>query len=353
MNRARLTAAFFAAAFALVLAGCGGGGDVPAGAVAVVDGTSIPRSELDALMEQTKKSYKATKQEFPKVGTPEYQDLQRQYVAFLVQKVEFEKEAEKLGVKVTKKDIDKAQADFIKDRFNGSEKKFRQALREQDYTEKAFRETLRLSVLRDKLFKKVTKDVKVTDQEALAFYTQNQAQYREQVDYAKSKKLADRLYARLQNGADFVALARKHSDDQGTAKTGGNYKAVRGLSVPEFDKVAFELKKREISKPVKTQFGYHIIQALTDPKKNKDGKDERQVRHILIAEPGQTTPFDKVKAGIKAQLLQQERTEVVNEWFEDLQKRYEGKITYAAGFEPPQLPEAPEETETETEPVTE
>jgi foldase protein PrsA len=353
MSRARLTAAFLVTALALLLAGCGGGGDVPEGAVAVVDGTPISRSELDTLLAQAKKSYKASKQEFPKVGTPEYQDLQQQYVAFLVQKVELEKEAEKLGVKVTNKDLDKAQKKFIEERYDGNEKKFRAELKEVDYTEKSFRETLRVSVLSQKVFDKVTEDVKVTDAEVRAYYTQNQTQYREQVDYAKSKKLADQLYARLQNGADFAALARKHSDDTGTAKSGGNYTAVRGASVPEFDKVSFELKRNEISKPVKTQFGYHIIQALSEIKKNKDGKDERLVRHILIAEPGKVTPFDKVKNGIKTQLLQQERTEVVTKWVEDLQKRYEDKISYAAGFAPPELPEAPDETETEPDAVTE
>jgi parvulin-like peptidyl-prolyl isomerase len=354
MTRTRLSALFtgalLATAFGLGATACGSGG-VPAGAVAVVDGTEIPRSELDALVEQAKKSYKASKQEFPKVGTPEYQGIQQEYVAFLVQKVELEKEAEKLEVKVTEKDIDKAQKQFVKDTFGGDEKKFRAALAKQDYSLEAFRKTLRVSVLSQKIYDAVTKDVEISDAEALAHYTQNQAQYREQVDYAKSKKEADRLYAQLRGGADFAALAKKHSDDTSSKATGGKYTAVRGQSVPEFDKVAYELKKNEISTPVKTQFGYHIIQALSDPKKDANGQESREVRHILVAEPGKVTPFEDVKAGIKAQLRQEERNEVVNQWVEDLQKRYEDKVSYAAGFEPPEIPEAP--TDTETEPATE
>lgn len=347
MKRASIAFVIAALALGLTAAGCGGGsGDVPADAVAVVDGTEIARTELDALMTQAKAGYEATNQDFPTVGTPEHQSIQQQYVAFLVQKTEFEQAADELGVEVTDADVEKTRKEFVKDRFEGDEEKLADALKEQGLSEEAFLQTLRVSVLSKEIFDAVTKDVKVTDTEALASYTQNQEQYRTpesrdvrhiliaekdangQVDFAKSKTVADTVYGQLQDGADFVALVKQYTADEGTKAAGGKYTANRGQSVAEFDEAAFKLKTNEISRPVRTQYGYHVIQALTN------------------ARPATVTPFEKVKDSIKATLLQEKRAETMKKWVEDLQKRYEDKVSYATGFAPPELPD---ETETETE----
>jgi len=346
MKRSLVSLAVFAAALGLVATGCGGSGDVPSGTVAVVDGTEIASSELDTLVAQAKAGYAARKQDFPKVGTPEYQGIQQQYVAFLVQKEQFEQAAEELGVEVTDADVAKTREQLVQDRFAGDEKKLSDALEEQGLTEEAFEETLRVSVLSDKIFKAVTKDVKVTDAEALQSYTENKTTYETtesrqvrhillaekdsngQVDFAKSKAEADRVYAELQDGADFAALAKQNSADEASAADGGKYLANRGQSVAAFDKAAFDLETNEISRPVKTEFGYHLIQPLAD------------------ATPAKVTPFEEVKESIKADLLQQKRSEVLTKWVEDLQKDYEGKVSYATGFAPPELPDT---TQTVTE----
>jgi len=345
MKLSRITLAAFGATLALVASACGGAGGVPSGAVAVVDGTDISRSELDELVERAKKAYAAQKQEFPKVGTPEYQTVQTQYVAFLVQREEFEQAASELGVEVTEKDIDKALDEFVKSRFDGDRKEYEKALEQQGFTEEAFRDTLATSVLSQKIFDSVTKDVEVADQEVLAYYTQNQANYRAeesrdvrhiliaekgangQVDFAKSKAEADRIYAELEGGADFAALAKQSSDDPGSKDSGGKLTISRGQTVPEFDKTAFELEQGAISQPVKTQYGYHVIEALSAARKAR------------------TTPLDQVSESIRATLLQQKRNEVMATWVEDLQKKYEGSVSYAAGFEPPELPAASTATE--------
>ena len=201
-------------------------------------------------------------------------------------------------------------------------------------------------MLSDKIFKAVTKDVKVTDAEALQAYTEQKDQYQTaesrqvrhillqekdsngQIDFAKSKAEADRIYAELQGGADFAALAKEHSADTASAADGGKYLANRGQSVPAFDKAAFELDTNEISRPVKTEYGYHVIQPIAD------------------ATPAKVTPFAEVKASIKAGLLSQKQSEVMTKWVEELQKDYEGKISYSTGFAPPELPAA-EQTVTE------
>jgi peptidyl-prolyl cis-trans isomerase D len=65
---------------------------------------------------------------------------------------------------------------------------------------------------------------------------------------------------RLRAGEDFGKLAREFSQDPGSVANGGNLDMTsRGTFVPEFDKVLFSLKQGEVSEPVKTQYGYHII----------------------------------------------------------------------------------------------
>jgi parvulin-like peptidyl-prolyl isomerase len=346
MTAARITFGIVLAALALVASACGGGSDaVPSGSVAVVDGTEISKAELDALIAQAKRGYEAQKQEFPKAGTPEYQQVQTQYVAYLVELEEFRQAAEELGVSVSEKDVDAAEQDLIKSRFDGKRAEYEKALEAQGFTAEEYRQkALEVSALSKKIFDEVTKGVKVTEPEILQYYTQNQSQYGtpesrdvrhiliaemdgDKVDFAASKAKADEIYAQLQDGADFAALAKAESADPGSKDSGGKLTVSRGQTVPEFDKVSFELDKGEISKPVKTQYGYHVIEALSDVRK------------------ANVTPLDKARPTIRATLLQQKRNEEMQAWVEDLKKDYEGKVSYAAGYEPPELPEAPTETE--------
>ena len=174
--------------------------------------------------------------EFPKAGTPEYQTFQTQYVAYLVQREEFRQAAADLGIEVTEKDVDKAEDELISSR-DWTRKEYEAALKEQGFTAADYRSTLETSVLAQKLYEEVTKDVKVSDQDVLAYYTQNQSQYgtpesrdvrhiliakkgsNGQVDFEASKARADEIYAELQAGGDFKALAKANSDDPGSKES--------------------------------------------------------------------------------------------------------------------------------------
>lgn len=335
MSLLRITLAGVGASVALVAAGCGGSQSVPPGAVAVVDGKTITKQELDALVAQTKRSYEARKQQFPKAGTPQYQDLQTQWVQYLVQFQELKKAADDRGITVTAKDVDKSEKSLIDGTFGGKRSKYEQALKAQGLTAAEYRAVLERQVLTAKLFDAVTKDVSVSDKDVLDYYTQNSSQYPEsrdvrhiliadklsngKIDYAKSKADAEKVYEQLKAGANFAALVKAKSADTGSKPSGGKLTIQRGQTVPEFEQAAFALKVNEISKPVKTQFGYHVIQALSPVKGN----------------------FDAYKDAVRQTLLQQRKNDAMSKWVEKLTNDYKKKVSYATGFEPPQLPEVP------------
>lgn len=80
-------------------------------------------------------------------------------------------------------------------------------------------------------------------------------------DVAKAQKLADELVKRLRAGEDFAKLAKEFSSDPGSAAEGGDLGLFsKGMMVPEFDEAAFALAKDVISEPVRSSFGFHIIQ---------------------------------------------------------------------------------------------
>ena len=214
MTSARTTLACLLATVALAAAACGGGSDsVPSGSIAVVDGTEISKADLDELIAQAKKGYESQNQDFPKAGTPEYQSIQTQYVAYLVELEELRQAADELGISVSEKDVDAAEEKLIDERFGGKRADYEKALEKQGFTAEQYRENaLEVSALSSKIFDEVTKGAKVTDQEILAYYTQNQSQYGtpesrdvrhiliaekdgdDKVDFEASKAKADEIY---------------------------------------------------------------------------------------------------------------------------------------------------------------
>jgi peptidyl-prolyl cis-trans isomerase D len=102
---------------------------------------------------------------------------------------------------------------------------------------------------------------------------------------------AEDVLKQVKNGGDWVALAKKYSDDKGNADKGGDLNwVVRGQMVKEFEDAAFALKPNEISGIVTTQFGYHIIQ-------------------VLEIDPAKVKPFEEVKDGLAADLRKQQVSE--------------------------------------------
>jgi len=327
MKRSVFLALISLAVIALVAGGCGGGSSVArlgSDDVAVVGSKGISKTQFQGLMDRAKKSYETQKRAFPKPGTAEYETLKGQAIAFLLQRAEFEQEAEARGIDISDEKIDKRIAQLKKQFYGGSDKKYQDTLKQQGLTEEQAREEVRASLISEELFKKVTGDVKVSQKEIRSYYDSHKTQYGQPESrevrhiLVQKKALADQLYAQLKSGANFAALAKRYSKDPGSASNGGKLTVSKGQTVPEFDKTAFELKKGQLSAPIKTQYGYHIIQALSDVK------------------PAQTTPLSKVEASIRQQLEQQQKNDAMTKWVEKTKKHYCGdtRIKYQVGYQP-------------------
>jgi foldase protein PrsA len=317
---------------AVLAAGCGGGGNgsVPSDAVAKVGSTPIPKTSLTALINVAFARYRAQKQPVPKVGTPQYSQLRDQAVTFLVQEEELTLEADKLHVSVSQKDLDKRVALIKTTYYKGNEKKLEADLKKGGITLAQLEQyNLKPQLLSEKLNAAVTKSITVSTSEAQKYYDQNKATFTtpetREVRHilVSSKNLADQIETKLKNGGDFATLAKKYSKDTGSAQQGGKLCVAHGGSsgacqqtVPPFDKASFSLKTNEISAPVKSVYGYHIIQALGPIK------------------PAHTQSFKEVESQIKSNLAQQQKQTAWTNWLAKVRKDYAGKVSFQTGYAP-------------------
>jgi foldase protein PrsA len=309
---------------ALLAAGCGGGGStkVPGDAVAVVGNHTITKSDFDLALDRTKRGYKQQHRPWPKAGTTQFQQIRQSVLNYLVQTTELEQKAKDLGVKVTDKQINDRLGQIRKQL--GGEKNLKAQAKANGLTLQDVRDiVIRPQLLSEGLYKKVTDSVKVSDKDVADYYKKNIKNYQQPESrdvrhiLVSNRALANKLYARIKAGADFAKLAKKYSKDPGSAAQGGKLTIVKGQTVGPFDQTAFLLSKGQVSRPIKSQYGWHIIQALSDVK------------------PPKTTPLKDVKDSIKTQLEGQKKQAAMTKWVNDTKKEYEKKIHYQVGYAPP------------------
>jgi parvulin-like peptidyl-prolyl isomerase len=312
----------------VLAAGCGGGGSskksVPADAVAVVGADSITKVQFNSLLADTRKIDKARKVTAPKPGTSDYKTLEDRVMAFLVQLDELTQRGKQMGVVITDAQVEKQVDKVRKQYFKGNEKNFEKGLLAQGLTLDIYRLEWRSQLLSQGIYNKVTKNIKVTDAQIKTYYNSHKSSYSTAASRSvrhilvNSKSLADKLYTQLKasHESNFASLAKKYSKDPGSASQGGKLTVSQGQTVPPFDKVAFSLKTGDLSKPVHTQYGWHIIQALSP------------------ITPAKTTPLPSVKSSISSQLLQQKKSDAMTKWLDQLKTEYKDKVSYATGYAP-------------------
>ena len=154
-------------------------------------------------------------------------------------------------------------------------------------------------------YKKVD-NPKIEDSEIEKYYNEHKEDYKEpparklkyvkyaikpsKADSMRAKAKADSIYQlAIKKDADFAELAKEYSEGPSGPKGGDLGYFTFERMVKPFSEAAFSMKKGEISKPVLTRFGYHIIKVF-DKRKNDKGKEEVKASHILIKlEPSEET----------------------------------------------------------------
>jgi parvulin-like peptidyl-prolyl isomerase len=312
-----------AAAVLLGAPGCGGSDGVSKDAVAVVGGEAVTKQDLNRLLDQTRANAKKSRRTFPKQGTPQYRQIRDQLVQYLVRRAQLAAEAQDRDIEISDEEIEQKRKLVVGMYFGGSEKRYRERLAKQGVTEEQARADLEASLIQQELFRDVGKDVKVTDAELRRHYEKNKRKYstpaqreiRHILVEAEQGALARRLVDRLRSGASFERLARRYSQDPRSKNAGGRIELSKGQAPAALDRVVFSIATHRLSGPIRTRFGWHVIEALGP------------------VQPGKTRPYGQVKEAIRAELLQTRKSEASTKYLVQLARKND--VKYQAGFGPP------------------
>jgi foldase protein PrsA len=271
----RLTVGLASLLMATSLAACANGG-----AVATVNGQPISYATFDARLQ----------------GSP----MARSVLQQLVQETLIEQYAKNNNISVTDAQI-AARENQIKANFpSGS---WDEMLKSRGLTEADVQAALREQLIMDAA---LSKEVKITPAQIQDYFNKNHATFDkpEQVQarhiLVPSLALANQIEADLKAGQSFSDLAKKYSTDPGTKDKGGDLGFFRrGQMVPAFDKYAFSAPIGQISPPIKSPFGYHIIQ-------------------VEARQPGQKATVASASAQITDQLREQQEAPLTQPFLQGL-----------------------------------
>jgi parvulin-like peptidyl-prolyl isomerase len=220
-------------------------------------------------------------------------------------------------IKVPKKDID-AEIQRIRDGFPSVDE-YKQRLKENKLSEKKLRELLRDNLAIKTLQEKKSK-VEITDDDVKQAYEQVRASHiliepaGPEKDWELAKKQAENILTEIKGGKQsFADMAKKHSADSGSKDQGGDLDFFSRDSgfVKEFVDAAFALTPGEISQPVKTPFGYHLIKVTG--RKAAEGPD-----------------YEKEKDNLRKRLEEEGASKQFNEWFSQVRAEARIDVTDAA-----------------------
>jgi foldase protein PrsA len=252
-------------ALCVSLAACSGSSS---GNVASVNGQNISRSDLDRKLEATPAA--------------------RQVLTQLVQQDLIDQYAKDKHVDISQADVDKRENE-IKSRYPAGQ--FDQILKQQGLTEQDVQGILRQNLVVEKA---VAPQVHVSDSDVKSYFDKNHAlfdkpeQVRARHILVADAKTAQTVLGKLKSGGKWDDVAKQYSTDPSTKDKGGELGFFgRGQMVPQFQDAAFNAKVGQIVGPVKSPFGYHIIQV-----------EEKK--------PAQKATFSNTKDQIHQQLVQQQ-----------------------------------------------
>lgn len=249
----------------LLVTGCG---KKPEGVAASVDGQDIPMEayqteywmQRNYIVQQYGDKYL---EENVVQGQDKTVDtaLKEMVLKNLEQMEMIRQEAKDAGIEIKDEDVNQVLENMKKQ--YGGEEAFQKALKTEGMTEDYLKKNIKNSILMEKYSAHLQDTIKVSDDEVKKYYDKHKDELA-QVDAShilvKSEDMAKKVKKELDQGAKFEDLAKKYSTDTSNKDNGGALGYFgKGQMVKEFDEKVFSMKKGEISDPVKTEFGYHII----------------------------------------------------------------------------------------------
>ncbi len=295
----------------------------------IVNGTEVTVAEVDQAIDLNGliNTLYQVDQQFLQVllsteaGTALLNEYRKTYLEDIIMRKLMEEEVVKKNITLTdeqKDEIFNEHYQYFLSQNQLTEEQFASILTMQgigslaDY-KKLFMEQNEMLLLINELQNSIVNSVEVSDAEIEKYYNENKDRFtvEEQVEAShilvEDEETAKEILNKLNNGSDFAELAKEYSLD-GSATRGGNLGFFpRGRMVKPFEEAAFALQVGEISEPVKTDFGYHIIK-VTDRQEAK------------------TLSLEESKEDIRSTLLYQKQMETLRTYLMELRENAEVEI---------------------------
>lgn len=284
----------------------------PEGVAAVVGDTHITDEQLERAVSQAR-----TQVSLNNAEPPGDDDLRREVLQGMVMRIIYAEEAKVCGApcRVVSRDVDRELEKVITQNFSGNDADFREFLTRSGMTRTEARAQIREALVAKAIDTHYGGKRTRTLADARRYYRENKDQFKVAAETRVSHILVEHeaqakdLRLQLVGGASFATLARKHSTDTGSAATGGALGALEGADfVEDFTAAAKSLRDGEISEPVKTQFGWHLI--------------------MVERRPAHTTPFNTVSKDLVRYLRDQEVGERLQRWSSEVNERWRQKIRF-------------------------
>ena len=183
---------------------------------------------------------------------------------------------------------------------------------------KAGLEQLEKDLLTQMTINKVLSEVTVTDEDAKKYYKENKTQFDQPATVSAkhilvdNEELCSEVKERIENGElSFEDAAKEYSTCPSNAQGGSLGVFGRGMMVPEFEEAVFNMKNGEVSGPVKTQFGYHLIK-------------------LENLQAGGESEYEEVRNEIERSLMYQKQSEAYNKELNNLKSKYNDTVKYHA-----------------------
>lgn len=196
---------------------------------------------------------------------------------------------------VTDKQVD-AQLKADKEQLGEN---FETLLAQQGYTEESYKKYLRLNLLQEAA---MIEDVKVSEDEIKAEYENTKNEVNARHVLVEDEETAKKVKAELDSGKEFAEVAKAYSTEPAAQESGGELGWFgKGAMDAEFEKAAFALEPNVISEPVKSSFGYHIIE-VTDKREVKESYEDKKAeieKNLKLEKADQSALLPKIAKLLK------------------------------------------------------